>query len=66
MPTGIVKWFDAKKGYGFIQPNDGTKDIFVHITEVKKSGLDKLNENQKVEYQISSFQGKMSAIEIKA
>lgn len=65
MPVGKVKWFDVRKGYGFIQPEDGAKDVFVHITAVEKAGLDRLVENQKVEYQISTEKGKTSAVDLK-
>ena len=52
MPTGTVKWFDGKKGYGFIQPDDGSKDVFVHISAVENAGLDTLREGQKISYQV--------------
>jgi CspA family cold shock protein len=52
MSTGIVKWFSADKGYGFITPDDGGKDLFVHHSEVKTSGYASLDENQKVEYEV--------------
>ena len=62
MPTGTVKWFDTTKGYGFIQPSDGGKDAFVHITEVQRSGLDGLTEGQKVSYELVKGRGgKMAA-----
>ncbi len=65
MPTGTVKWFDATKGYGFISPDDGGKDAFVHITEVQRSGLDGLNEGQKVTYELVAGRGgKMAATNI--
>jgi CspA family cold shock protein len=48
MSEGTVKWFNAQKGYGFIQPSDGSKDVFVHITAVERAGLSALNEGQKV------------------
>ena len=51
MPTGTVKWFNSEKGYGFIQPDQGGKDVFVHISAVERAGLRALNEGQKVEYQ---------------
>ena len=54
MPTGIVKWFNATKGYGFIGPDSGGKDIFVHISAVQKAGLRTLNEGQKLEFEIES------------
>ena len=56
MPVGIVKWFNPKKGYGFISPEDGDKDAFVHITAVQGAGLDTLNEGDKVEY-VVEFSG---------
>ncbi|MBD3835429.1 MAG: cold-shock protein [Brevundimonas sp.] len=52
MATGTVKWFNATKGYGFIQPDDGGKDVFVHITAVEAAGLRGLDENQKVSYEL--------------
>ena len=52
MPVGVVKWFNPKKGYGFISPEDGSKDAFVHITAVQGAGLDTLNEGDKVEYEL--------------
>lgn len=54
MATGVVKWFNSKKGYGFIQPADGTKDIFVHISAVEKAGLNDLKEGQQVEYDVAT------------
>jgi cold shock protein len=52
MSTGTVKWFNATKGYGFIQPDDGGKDVFVHISAVEQAGLSGLNEGQKVKYEL--------------
>ena len=52
MATGTVKWFNATKGYGFIQPDEGGKDVFVHITAVQHSGLQGLDDNQKVAYEL--------------
>ncbi len=52
MPSGTVKWFNATKGYGFIQPSDGSKDAFVHISAVERAGLNGLREGQKVEYEL--------------
>ena len=52
MATGTVKWFNATKGYGFIQPDDGGKDVFVHISAVEQAGLRGLDENQKVSYEL--------------
>ncbi|HUF44962.1 MAG TPA: cold-shock protein, partial [Aestuariivirgaceae bacterium] len=51
MPTGTVKWFNSQKGYGFIQPDDGGKDVFVHASAVERAGLSSLNEGQKVSYE---------------
>jgi cold shock protein len=62
MSTGTVKWFNAQKGYGFIQPDDGSKDVFVHISAVERSGLGSLNEGQNIRYGVQQGQqGKMSA-----
>ena len=61
MATGTVKWFNAQKGYGFIQPDDGTKDVFVHISAVEKAGLSSLKEGAKVSYEEVSNRGKTSA-----
>jgi cold shock protein len=63
MATGTVKWFNATKGYGFIQPDDGGKDVFVHISAVERAGLRELNEGQKVSYEIVADKrtGKSSA-----
>ncbi|MEO1492995.1 MAG: cold-shock protein [Pseudomonadota bacterium] len=52
MPTGTVKWFNTDKGYGFIAPDEGGKDVFVHVTAVKDAGLPSLNENQKVIFEV--------------
>jgi CspA family cold shock protein len=65
MPTGTVKWFNATKGYGFIQPSDGGKDVFVHVSAVQRAGLTSLNEGQRVEYEIVSNRGKTSAENLK-
>ncbi len=62
MPTGTVKWFNSIKGYGFIEPSDGSKDAFVHISAVERAGLQGLREGQKVEYELVTGQnGKTSA-----
>jgi CspA family cold shock protein len=63
--TGTVKWFNATKGYGFIQPSGGGKDVFVHISAVEKAGLSGLNEGQTIEYEIVSNRGKESAENLK-
>jgi cold shock protein len=60
--TGTVKWFNATKGYGFIQPSDGGKDVFVHISAVERAGLSNLNEGQSIEYELTTGRnGKSSA-----
>jgi CspA family cold shock protein len=59
--TGTVKWFNPTKGFGFIQPDGGGKDVFVHISAVEKAGLSNLNEGAKVSYEIVSDRGKESA-----
>src|SRR6202041_2978314 len=59
--TGIVKWFNATKGYGFIQPDNGGKDVFVHISAVERAGLSSLNEGAKVSYEEMENRGKTSA-----
>jgi len=62
MATGTVKWFNAEKGYGFITPDDGSKDAFVHISAVENAGLPGLNEGQRVQYELKTGQnGKSSA-----
>ena len=53
MPVGIVKWFNPTKGYGFIEPEDGSKDVFVHMSAVEKAGLRLLNEGQRVSYDVA-------------
>jgi CspA family cold shock protein len=65
MATGTVKWFNATKGFGFIVPQDGGKDVFVHITAVQKAGLQGLNENQKVQYEVVMERGKAAAANLK-
>lgn len=66
MASGIVKWFNAQKGYGFIQPSDGGKDVFVHVTAVERSGLGHLVEGQKISYDLATDRGKTSAANLKA
>ncbi|WP_340108953.1 cold-shock protein [Pikeienuella sp. HZG-20] len=67
MPTGTVKWFNVTKGYGFIEPEDGGKDIFVHITAVQQSGIEGLDEGQKVSYELEEGRnGRMAATDLKA
>jgi CspA family cold shock protein len=67
MSVGTVKWFNSTKGYGFIQPEDGAKDVFVHISAVEVSGLGSLHEGQKVSFEVArGQQGKLSAVNLKA
>ena len=65
MAKGTVKWFNATKGYGFIQPQGGGKDAFVHISAVERAGLQSLNEGQSVEYEVVENRGKSSAENLK-
>ncbi len=65
MATGIVKWFNPTKGYGFIQPDAGGADVFVHITALEAAGLRSLNEGQKVSYELVTSKGKTSAGNLK-
>lgn len=66
MATGIVKWFNTTKGFGFIQPDDGGKDVFVHISAVQKAGLRGLNEGQKVTFELITEKGRTSAGNLQA
>jgi CspA family cold shock protein len=66
MATGTVKWFNAQKGYGFIQPSDGSKDVFVHVTAVERAGMHTLSEGQRVSYEIQMDRGKPAAVNLKA
>ena len=68
MSTGSVKWFNGQKGFGFIQPDDGGKDVFVHISAVERAGMHNLNEGQKISYDIVADQrtGKSSAENLRA
>jgi CspA family cold shock protein len=67
MNNGTVKWFNAQKGYGFIQPDDGSKDVFVHISAVESSGIGNLQEGQKLSYELErGQQGKVSAVDLRA
>jgi len=65
MASGTVKWFNPSKGYGFIQPSDGGKDVFVHITAVQRAGLDTLREGQKISYDMTTERGKTVATNLK-
>lgn len=65
MTTGTVKWFNITKGYGFIQPEDGGKDVFVHITALEAAGLRSLNEGQRVEFEVENNRGKDAAGNLK-
>jgi len=66
MATGTVKWFNPGKGYGFIAPSDGSKDVFIHISAVDSSGLGTLTEGQKISFDVTTERGKSSATNIKA
>lgn len=65
MATGTVKWFNAQKGFGFIQPSDGTNDVFVHISAVERAGLSTLNEGQRVSFDVTKERGKSAATNLK-
>ena len=64
MATGTVKWFNPKKGYGFIAPEEGDKDIFVHITAVQAAGSNRLDEGQKISFEAEEKDGKVSAVNL--
>ena len=68
MSTGTVKWFNGQKGFGFIQPDDGSKDVFVHISAVERAGMNSLNEGQKISYEVVADHrtGKSSANNLRA
>ena len=67
MAAGTVKWFNSQKGFGFIQPDDGSKDVFVHISAVERSDLGTLNEGQKLSYDLEKGQqGKSSAVNLRS
>lgn len=65
MSTGTVKWFNTTKGFGFIQPEDGGKDVFVHISAVERAGLRSLNEGQRVEFELQDERGRTAAVNLK-
>ena len=65
MSTGTVKWFNTTKGFGFIQPEDGGADVFVHISAVQRAGLPGLNEGQRVNYELQKERGKTAAVNLK-
>ena len=65
MAIGTVKWFNAQKGFGFIQPSDGSRDVFVHVTAVERAGLAGLTEGQKLSFDIVSERGKQAAGNLK-
>jgi CspA family cold shock protein len=65
MATGTVKWFNATKGFGFIQPESGGSDVFVHISALERAGIATLTEGQKVSYELATNKGKTSAVNIK-
>lgn len=67
MPTGTVKWFNVTKGYGFIEPDGGGKDVFVHITAVQRSGMQGLDEGQKIGFELEEGRnGRLAAVNLKA
>lgn len=67
MATGTVKFFNTTKGYGFIRPDDGSKDVFVHVSAVERSGLGSLSENQKISFEVETGRdGRSSAVNLKA
>ncbi len=65
MADGTVKWFNGDKGFGFIQPQDGSKDVFVHITAVQAAGISTLNDGQKLTYDVVTERGKLAAANLK-
>lgn len=66
MAIGTVKWFNPAKGFGFIQPEDGSKDVFVHISAVERAGLKELTEGQRVSFEVTTEKGKQAASDLKA
>ena len=65
MASGTVKWFKSTKGFGFIQPDDGGKDVFVHVSAVERAGLRGLNEGQKIEFELQDERGRTAAVNLK-
>ncbi len=65
MATGIVKFFNTQKGFGFITPTDGSRDVFVHISAVERAGMSSLNEGQKVSYEVVTERGKQAAANLR-
>jgi CspA family cold shock protein len=68
MPTGTVKWYNPEKGFGFIQPDDGSKDAFVHVTAIERAGMNTLRDGQKIKFELVKDQrtGKVSADKLEA
>ncbi len=64
MPLGTVKWFNGQKGFGFIQPDDGSKDVFVHISAVERAGMSTLNDGQRLTYEVVTERGKQAASDL--
>ncbi len=65
MTTGTVKWFNTTKGFGFIAPDEGSSDVFVHITALQEAGLNGLDDGQKVSYEVAENRGRESAVDLK-
>jgi CspA family cold shock protein len=65
MRTGKIKWFNADKGYGFIEPDDKSKDVFLHVSELAKTGLTDIKEGEKLSFELANVKGKIVAIDIK-
>ena len=65
MANGTVKWFNRNKGYGFIAPSDGDKDVFVHVSALEEAGIPNLDEGQQVSYELATNNGKTSAVDLK-
>ena len=65
MSVGVVKWFSTAKGYGFVEPEEGGKDVFVHVSAVERAGLARLNEGDRVDYELVTHKGRISAENLK-